>query len=88
MSRLVRLTDWLGRPIAVNPTHVVSVEETDVEGRCDLSLVASGGHHEELTVRGTFDEVLALLNGTEPEQPHQPLTAAPRGWEREKGGDK
>lgn len=77
MSRFVRLTDWLGRPIAVNPAHVVSVEETDVDGRCDLSLVESTGHTEELTVSGTLDEVLAVLND------EQGLKAHPNaiGWE-------
>lgn len=83
-ARLVRMVDWLGRPIAVNPEHVVSVETTEVEGRCDLSLVASAGHQEELTVRGTFDEIVALLNGTPQEQLHQSLTVVTPGWERQR----
>lgn len=68
MARFVVFAYGDGSPVAVNPEHVTDVTpRTGRPDRTDIVLVNSDRNDEQtvLTVRGSFESVVARLNGDE-----------------------
>lgn len=67
MSRFARLTDYMGANVAVNPAHVTEIHERigTLKGCVDILMIncTPGNDETVLTVKGTFDEIVELLNG-------------------------
>ena len=95
MSRLVVLTNYMGTPVAVNPTHVTEVHQrlaNEKHARVDILMVNGtvGDDNTVLTVRGTFEEIVALLNAAMPQlHPSMMMPPAPAPWAPKpaKGGE-
>ncbi len=66
MARFVVLTDYLGASVAINPEFVVEFHRRESKQDCvDILLVNSTAADDQtvLTVKGSFGDILALLNG-------------------------